>query len=353
MAHYLVTGGAGLIGSHLVDALMADGHHVRVLDDLSSGRIENLPHGVDLVTADVTDERAVRRALGDVDGCFHLAAIASVERCQHEWLRSHKVNLAGAITVFDEACRAQAALGRRLPVVYASSAAVYGNTDEIPITERAPTRPVNAYGIDKLGCELHASVASPIHDLHSVGLRFFNVYGPRQDPHSPYSGVISVFCQQILRGAPLEIHGDGNQVRDFVYVCDAVDALRLAMQSASPTPQVYNVCTGVGTKICQLGALISQMQGVHFAPQYVPERAGDLRVSVGDPRRARDMLQFRTVTSLRQGLEQTIEAMMPRQARAGASNHLMAKTGDRSTDPYRGDGSSESQPPADVNRNVS
>src|SRR6266851_4749307 len=163
MARYLVTGGAGFIGSHLVDALIADGHLVRVLDDLSSGRIENLPRGAELVTADVTEQRAVRRALADVDGCFHLAAIASVERCRHEWLRSHKVNLAGTITVLEEACRAQKALGHPLPVVYASSAAVYGNTSKIPISEGTPTRPVNAYGVDKLGCELHAAVASHIH----------------------------------------------------------------------------------------------------------------------------------------------------------------------------------------------
>src|SRR5260221_7436759 len=277
MARYLVTGGAGFIGSHLVEALISDGHMVRVLDDLSSGKIENLPRGVELVAADVTERGAVRRALGDVDGCFHLAAIASVERCRHEWLRSHKVNLAGTITVFEEACRAQKALGRPLPVVYASSAAVYGNTSEIPISEGAPTRPLNAYGVDKLGCELHAAVASQIHGLQAVGLRFFNVYGPRQDPHSPYSGVISVFCQRILGGAPIEIHGDGKQVRDFVYVRDAVNALRRAIDAVTLTPQIYNVCTGVETNICQLGAIIARMQGALFSPRYAPERVGDLR----------------------------------------------------------------------------
>jgi UDP-glucose 4-epimerase len=328
MARYLVTGGAGFIGSHLVEALIADGHLVRVLDDLSSGRVENLPHGVELITADVTEQRAVRRALGDVDGCFHLAAIASVERCRHEWLRSHNVNLAGTITVFEEACRAQERLGRPLPVVYASSAAVYGDTSEIPISEAAPTRPVNAYGIDKLGCELHAAVASRIHKLQAVGLRFFNVYGPRQDPHSPYSGVISVFCQRILRGAPpLEIHGDGSQVRDFVYVRDVVNALRRAMDAATPTPQVYNVCTGVETNIFQLGAIIGRMQGALFSPRYAPERVGDLRVSVGDPRKAHKMLQFSAETSLEQGLAQTIEVMMRLQTRAGAPDRLMATTG--------------------------
>ena len=328
MARYLVTGGAGFIGSHLVDALVADGHFVRVLDDLSSGRIENLPCGVDLVTADVTEQGAVRRAIGDVDGCFHLAAIASVERGQREWLRSHKVNLAGTITVFEEACRAQKALGRPLPVVYASSAAVYGNISDIPIAEGAPTRPVSAYGIDKLGCELHAGVAGYIHQLHSVGLRFFNVYGPRQDPHSPYSGVISIFCQRILRGAPIEIHGDGNQVRDFVYVGDAVNALRRAIALATYIPQVYNICTGIETNIFQLGTIIGEMQGAPFTPRYTPVRAGDLRVSVGDPRRAREMINFSAETSLKRGLMQTVEFMTLRQTKASASDRLIATTGD-------------------------
>jgi UDP-glucose 4-epimerase len=328
MARYLVTGGAGFIGSHLVEGLIADGHLVRVLDDLSSGRVENVPPGVELVTADITEQRAVRRALGDVDGCFHLAAIASVERCRHEWLRSHKVNLTGTITVFEAACRAQKALGRPLPVVYASSAAVYGNTSEIPISEGAPTRPLNAYGVDKLGCELHAAVAGRIHQLQTVGLRFFNVYGPRQDPLSPYSGVITVFCQRMLRGAPIEIHGDGNQVRDFVYVRDAVTALRRAIDAASLTPQVYNVCTGVETTIGQLGSMIGRMQGAEFSPRYGPERAGDLRVSVGDPRKARDVLKFSAKTSLEQGLAQTIKAMMPCQTRAGAPDRVTVTTGD-------------------------
>jgi UDP-glucose 4-epimerase len=328
MARYLVTGGAGFIGSHLVESLISDGHLVRVLDDLSSGRVENLPRGVELVTADVTEPLAVRRALSDVAGCFHLAAIASVERCRREWLRSHKVNLAGTITVFEEACRAQKALGRPLPVVYASSAAVYGNTREIPISEKTPTQPVNAYGVDKLGCELHAAVASHIHELHSVGLRFFNVYGPRQDPHSPYSGVISVFCQRILGGAPIEIHGDGNQIRDFVYVRDAVNALRQAIDASNLTPQVYNVCTGVETNIFQLGTIIGQMQGALFSPRYTPVRAGDLRVSVGDPRKAREMINFNAETSLKQGLSQTIEFMMLRQTKASASDRLIATTRD-------------------------
>lgn len=325
---YLVTGGAGFIGSHLVDALIADGHRVRVLDDLSSGQLQNMPRGAELVAADVTDQQTVRRAFDGVDGCFHLAAIASVERGRDEWLRSHKVNLGGTITVFEEARRAQQSRGHSLPVVYASSAAVYGDASEIPISEGAAPRPVNTYGIDKLGCELHAAVASRIHDLRTVGLRFFNVYGPRQDPDSLYSGVISVFCQRALQGAPLEIHGDGAQVRDFVYVADAVTALRQAMAAAAATPQVYNICTGVGTTICQLGELIAGMRRRPVSILHTQSRIGDSRVSIGDPRRAREELKFTARISLLHGLRRTMDSMMPDRATTGAFDPCVLTHGD-------------------------
>lgn len=328
MAHYLVTGGAGFIGSHLVEALIADGHAVRVLDDLSSGRAENLPRGAKLVTADVTRQEAVRGALEGIDGCFHLAAIVSVERCRHEWLHSHRVNLGGTITVFEEVRRAQQLRGRPLPVVYASSAAVYGDTSEIPISEQAPTRPANAYGVDKLGCELHAAVAGRIDGMRTVGLRFFNVYGPRQSPDSPYSGVISIFCRRVLQGAPLEIHGDGTQIRDFVYVEDAVTALKRAMSAAAPAPQVINVCTGIGTLIGRLGELISQIHNVPFLPRYLPSREGDLRLSVGNPRKAHDKLRFSARIPLREGLLRTLESMIACRARTDAAGRAIVTTED-------------------------
>ena len=236
MTRYLITGGAGFIGSHLAESLIADGHAVRVLDNFFSGRAENLPAGVELIRADVTRQEAVSDALEGVDGCFHLAAIASVEYCRKNWLRSHAVNLSGTITVFEETRKIQNRTGRIVPVVYASSAAVYGNATQVPISEETPTSPVNAYGVDKLGCEMHAAVGGRIHDLAVVGLRFFNIYGPRQDPNSPYSGVVSIFSRRILEGAPIEIHGDGTQVRDFVYVDDAVRALR-RQRMAIPTRQ--------------------------------------------------------------------------------------------------------------------
>ena len=308
MARYLVTGGAGFIGSHLVDALIADGHTVRVLDDMSTGKYENLANTVDLRIADVADQGAVRNALDGVDGCFHLAAIASVERGHQEWSRAHHVNLAGTIHIFEEARRLRAHTGRLLPVVYASSAAVYGDPTEVPISECAPTNPVNAYGVDKLGCDLHAAVGSRVHGLGIIGLRFFNVYGPRQDARSPYSGVISVFCERISKGLPVDVHGDGKQVRDFVFVKDTVEALRLAMRSAADhTSAVFNVCSGVGTAIIELANAVARIKRKPFSPNYVSRRLGDIRVSVGNPALAQAQLGFRTHISLEEGLARTLE----------------------------------------------
>ncbi len=174
-----------------------------------------------LIEGDVADPAIVAQATAGVDGCFHLAAIASVEKGVTDWLGTHRANLTGTITVFDAIRRH----GSEIPVVYASSAAVYGDAATIPIAETEPRTPLSAYGADKYGCELHARVASHVHGIPTIGLRFFNVYGPRQDPKSPYSGVISIFCERIAAGLPIKIYGDGQQTRDFIYVADVVQAL--------------------------------------------------------------------------------------------------------------------------------
>lgn len=309
MPHYLVTGGAGFIGSHLVDSLLTDGHSVRVLDDLSTGTRRNLHMRADLRVADVADPHAAREALDGVDGCFHLAAIASVERGRHAWLRTHNVNLSATINIFEELRDLQRSKGTIIPIVYASSAAVYGDTITPLISEYSPTNPINAYGADKLGCDLHAEVGRRIHQLKIVGLRFFNVYGPRQDPQSPYSGVISIFCERISKGLLVDIYGDGQQVRDFVFVEDAVRALRLAMGSAmaDPTAAVFNVCTGVGTSINALVTTICRIKGRPFSAIHVSPRPGDIRASIGDPTLADRQLSFRTRISLDEGLARTLE----------------------------------------------
>jgi UDP-glucose 4-epimerase len=278
----LVTGGAGFIGSHLCDALVARGDGVRVLDDLSTGRRTNLPQAATLIEGDVADPATVARAMDGVDGCFHLAAIASVEKGVTDWLGTHRANITGTITVFDAIRR----LGSRIPVVYASSAAVYGDAATVPIAETEPCVPLSAYGADKYACELHARVASHVHGIPTVGLRFFNVYGPRQDPKSPYSGVISIFCERIAAGQPISIFGDGQQTRDFVYVADVIAALLAGMALRPTDSPVFNVCTGVPTSVEALARLIAELAGRDLDSQTRPPRAGEIRHSFGVPARA-------------------------------------------------------------------
>jgi UDP-glucose 4-epimerase len=295
---WLVTGGAGFIGSHLCEALLAQGDAVRVLDDLSTGKRENLPPDVVLIEGDVTDPAVVRCGLQGVDGCFHLAAIASVHRGIREWRLTHRVNQGGTIAVFDAIRR----MTKLIPVVYASSAAVYGNPAHIPTAETDNTRPLSAYGADKLGCELHAHIAGHVHGIPTMGLRFFNVYGPRQDPTSPYSGVISVFCERILQGAPIDVFGDGRQTRDFVYVEDVAAALVAAMQLAATHASVFNVCTGIATSVIDLATTIGDLAHRDVAVQHSAPRVGEIRHSCGSCDLSRDKLGLRIPVGLREGL---------------------------------------------------
>jgi UDP-glucose 4-epimerase len=300
MALYLVTGGAGFIGSHLVDALLARGDSVRVLDDLSTGKRENLDPRAQLIVGDVADAALTATAMADVDGCFHLAAIASVQLGNQDWLGTHRTNLTGAITVFDAARRAKP--DRTVPVVYASSAAVYGDSAELPLAETAATRPLSAYGADKLGCELHGRVAGQVHGVRTVGCRFFNVYGPRQDPASPYSGVISIFFNRIGRGQGITIFGDGGQTRDFIYVADVVQALLASMEQEKAQTAVFNICTGRTTSLLELAAAIGRVFGYDPAIAFGEGRVGDIRASLGNPAAARDILEFDANVLLEDGL---------------------------------------------------
>ena len=317
MSRWLVTGGAGFIGSHLVDALLARGDRVRVLDDLSTGRRANLDSRAELIVGDVSDPATVRLAAAAMNGCFHLAAIASVARANEAWLATHRVNLGGTIAVLDAA----RALGG-MPVVYASSAAVYG-LREGPASETAPLAPVSAYGADKLGSELHARAGLSVHGVPSVGLRFFNVYGPRQDPSSPYSGVISIFAASLQSGRAITMHGDGGQSRDFVFVHDIVRFLLAGMEqaAASPAASVLNACTGRETSVRNLALTIGRL--LHREPviHAAPPRAGDIRRSVGDPALAAATLGVSAATLLTDGLAATLDAADVRQnslALAGA-----------------------------------
>jgi UDP-glucose 4-epimerase len=307
MAVYLVTGGCGFIGSHLCDALLARGDRVRILDDLSTGSLANAPPQAELRRGDVADAQAVDAAMEGVAGCFHLAAIASVERSMCDWPGTHRTNLTGAITIFDAARR----LGRNaaIPVVYASSAAVYGDCADLPIGEDAPARPRSPYGADKLGCELHARIAADAFAVPTIGLRLFNVYGPRQDPKSPYSGVISVFCDRLRDGQPIEIFGDGSQTRDFIFVADVVAAFLAAMDQPRLSPAVFNVCSGTATSVLELAHAIGELCGGWPDIRFQPPRSGDIAHSRGDRSLARGRLGLADPACLRSGLAATLASL--------------------------------------------
>ena len=301
MANYLITGGCGFIGSHLAESLLKDGHRVRVLDNLSTGKEQNLPSGCEMIFGDVANSAAVDGGMEGMDGCFHLAAVASVQESNENWLGTHHVNQTGTINIFE------AARKRKTPVVYASSAAVYGDNAEMPLKEYAATRPLTAYGADKLGSELHARVASLVHGIPTVGMRFFNVYGPRQDPSSPYSGVISIFVDRVLKGETLTVFGDGQQSRDFIYVRDVVRFLKTGMNNVGRTPSVFNVCTGESVSIESLAKIVMSLAGKQVALKHLPSRKGDIRVSIGNPAYAKQLLGITARESLATGLRELIE----------------------------------------------
>lgn len=302
----MLTGGAGFIGSHLADALLAGGHSIRVLDDFSTGRIGNVDPRCEVVRGDVTDPATVRGAMQGVAGCFHLAAIASVARGNEDWRGSHLVNQTGTVTVLESACAAG-----RVPVVYASSAAVYGNLGSAIAREDQAPAPLTAYGADKLGSELHARVALLVHGVPTVGLRFFNVYGPRQDPLSPYSGVISIFARLVATDRTVTVHGDGLQTRDFVYVGDVVAHLCAAMRylESAPANAVFNVCTGWGTSVLDLVHSLAKLHGRAPRLEHGPARPGDIRCSIGDPTRATATLGVRAGITLSDGLALTLAGL--------------------------------------------
>jgi len=311
---YVITGGAGFIGSHLAEALLQAGHAVRVLDDFSTGRENNLDRRCEVLRGDVCDAALVRRAMRGAAGCFHLAAIASVTRANQDWLGTHRVNLGGTITVLD-AARAQGGI----PVVYASSAAVYGELTGVA-DETSPTSPLSAYGADKRGSELHAASGTLVHGIPTLGFRFFNVYGPRQDPNSPYSGVISIFAKAIASGQPVVVHGDGRQTRDLIFVADVVRMLMAGMRALGEGREdglsgaVLNACTGRETSVVRMAEAIGEVLNRRVEMLPGPARPGDIRRSVGSPARAAVALGMQARTGLHEGLAVLLRSMGAHQA---------------------------------------
>ena len=301
--HALVTGGAGFIGSHLCDALASAGHTVTVLDDLSTGHLENLascPHR--FIKGDVSQFDDVLEAVRGVDCVFHLAAIASVPKTVADPRRSQAVNLGGTFNVL-EACRAQGV--KR--VVLASSAAVYGMGTGKPEFESDLPAPASPYALEKLSSEYYLQIYASLYGLETVALRFFNVFGPRQDPSSPYSGVISLFCKHLSQKMPVTIYGDGEQSRDFVSVFDVVRALILASQLSDPKGTVCNVARGESVTINTLYRELAALYHCDLKPQYAPAREGDHRLSVASVEKAETVLGFKAALSLKEGLLRLVQ----------------------------------------------
>ncbi|HXH83378.1 MAG TPA: NAD-dependent epimerase/dehydratase family protein [Candidatus Tectomicrobia bacterium] len=311
----LVTGGAGFIGSHLVEALIARGRAVRVLDDLSTGSLANLASvgaKVEMIQGDILDLDVLRAAMRGVHVVFHEAAIRSVPRSVEDPALTNRVNVEGTLNVLMTARE----VGVRR-VVSASSSSVYGEADRLPLDESAPPRPVSPYAVSKLAGEHYCRVFACLHGLSTVSLRYFNVFGPRQDPASPYAAVVPRFIQAALAGVPLEIHGDGRQSRDFTHVRDVVAANCLAAEAPGLAGEVINVAGGRSHSLMDIVEWLSRRLGhhggtlrwVHTAP-----RPGDVRDTLAALDRARTRLGYRPSMRFEAGLEdafQYLAAMEP------------------------------------------
>jgi len=305
MATYLVTGGAGFIGSHIVDELVRRGEQVRVLDDFSTGKVENLEQArraIRLIEGDLRDPAAVQAAVQGADYVLHQAALASVPRSVADPLASNEVNVTGTLNVLLAA--RQAGVRR---VVYASSSSVYGDSPTLPKHEDMPTRPLSPYAVSKLAGECYCQAFYQVYGIPTVALRYFNVFGPRQDPASQYAAVIPRFITAALAGRPLTIYGDGLQSRDFTYVSNVVAANLLACQSERAIGQVVNASCGERISLLELAARLGQLLGGGRLPvQHEPARPGDVKHSQADITRARNVLGFVPSIDFPTGLEQTV-----------------------------------------------
>jgi UDP-glucose 4-epimerase len=297
----LITGGAGFIGSHLVDALLAKGHSVRILDDLSTGKRSNLPLDnprLELIEGDVADAALVAQAMIGCQAAAHLAAVASVQASVDDPVRTHQSNFVGTLNV----CEAMRQAGVKR-VLYASSAAVYGNNGEgESIDEDTPKAPLTPYASDKLASEYYLDFYRRQHGLEPVVFRFFNIFGPRQDPSSPYSGVISIFSERAQKGLPITVFGDGEQTRDFVYVEDLVDVLVQAIEAPQVEEGAVNIGLNQATTLKQLLEALAEVLGQLPTVSYGPARSGDIRHSRANNQRLLQRFKFPEQTPMSVGL---------------------------------------------------
>ena len=303
MKKCLVTGGAGFIGSNLVERLLGASFQVQVLDNLSSGLLQNLEpfrEYIDFKQGDVRDLAILQEMMSGVEVVFHQAAVVSVPQSIEDPIEAAMVNDLGTLNILEAARHSGV---RR--VVFASSCAVYGDLPQLPKKEEMDTKPLSPYAASKLHGETYARLYKDLYGLETVCLRYFNVYGPRQDPSSPYSGVISIFMDKAARGKPPTIYGDGEQCRDFVYVADVVQANLLAAQRENISSVVINVGTGKSVTVNTLWKNIAELAGVQGEPVRANFRPGDIRQSVAEISRAHELLDFEPGYSLEEGLRLT------------------------------------------------
>ncbi len=299
----LVTGGAGFIGSHIVRTLLERGDRVRVLDNFSTGKRENLAGlDVEIVEADLRDATRVTQACRGVETVFHQAAFVSVPQSMKEPVDCFDVNVTGTASLLQAAHK----YGVRR-VVFASSAAVYGDSDAYPLSEETPLRPLSPYAASKRVDEIYGQLYTTSFGLEVVGLRYFNVYGPRQRPDSQYAAAVPIFIRRLLENKPITIFGDGGQTRDLIFVGDVVRANLVAAVHPSAPGQVFNICTGLETRINDLIEILQDLFPSAPMPEFAESRAGDIYRSIGSPQKAADLLGFRAGVSLAEGLRQTVE----------------------------------------------
>jgi nucleoside-diphosphate-sugar epimerase len=301
---YLVTGGAGFIGSNIAEALVKRGDRVRVFDNFVTGRRENLEAAgrVELIEGDLRDPVAVRRAVAGVDGVFHEAALRSVPRSVDDPTSSNEVNITGTLNLL-MACR-EAKVGR---VVYASSSSVYGDDPALPKVETLPTNPISPYAVSKLGAENYCRTFARLYGLETVSLRYFNVFGPRQNPESIYSAVIPRFLEQALKREPLEVHGDGLQSRDFTYIDNVVQGNLRAMEApaAGVSGEVFNIACNTRHSLIDIADEIGRFLGRTLERKHVAARAGDVKHTLADISKAERLLGYKPTVDFAEGMHRT------------------------------------------------
>ena len=304
MAKYLVTGGAGFIGSHLSEEIVRRGHSVRVADSLITGKRSNLDHiqGVEFLEGDLADEAFARRAVQGMDYVLHQAAIPSVPRSVKDPITSNRANVDATLNVL---VASRDAGVKRLD--FAGSSSASGNTETLPKHEEMPTSPLSPYALQKVVGEQYLQMFTRLYGLETVTIRYFNVFGPRQDPTSPYSGVISVFATALIDNRSPNIYGDGEQTRDFTYVANVVDGVLRACEADGASGEIINVATGGRISLNQLFNTMKQFVGATVDPTYVETRAGDVRDSQADISKAQRILGYSPAVSFEDGLRKTVE----------------------------------------------